>query len=126
MTDMLADGVAWLNEQLKAHASHLITVVRGTERLELSATVGQTEFEVDDAMGVRLEVSDRDFVVDAAEYVFGGVVTEPARGDCIEDLSGPNGEMETYEVMGPGNERPFRYDASQQRLRIHTKKVKIA
>jgi len=125
MSNMLADGVAWLAGQLADNAARSVVYVRGNQRLELSATIGRTEFQIEDMGGVRVEYSDRDFIVPASAFTLDGEVTEPARGDKIEDPSGPNGTLETFEVMGPGNERPFRYDSTGQLLRIHTKKVKI-
>jgi hypothetical protein len=125
MTDMLADGAAWLAGQLKAHASRKVTYVRGAQRLGLSPTIGQTEFQIEDGYGLRVETSDRDFLIPAVDLVFDGQITEPKRGDKIEQTGGPNNATETFEVMAPDNQRPFRYDATRTLLRVHTKLVKV-
>jgi hypothetical protein len=127
MGDLLTIGAQWLGAQLKAHAAHEITYVRGVQRLgPLSATIGSTEFEIQDFGGVRVEHSDRDFIVTASDLVFDGQVTAPVRSDQILDPDGPNGEVSTYEVMAPGDAQPYRLDSTGTMLRIHAKKVAVA
>ena len=123
MGNMLTIGVQWLSEQLKAHASHEVTYVRGVQRLPLSATIGQTAFEIDELGGIRVEHSDRDYIVTAADLVIDGRVVEPDRGDTIEESVGS--ETHVYEVMAPGSIQPYKLDATGTLLRIHAKKVKV-
>jgi len=125
MGDMLATGAAWLAGQLKASAARDVTYLRGTQRLPLSATIGSTEFQIEELGGVRVEYSDRDFIVPADDLIFDGKVTTPERGDTIEDRVAATGETETFEVMAPGTEQPFRYDPTRAMLRIHTKRIKV-
>ena len=48
MTDLLENGLDWLEEQRKAHMTKTVTYRRGASTVEVAATVGATRFEVDD------------------------------------------------------------------------------
>lgn len=91
------------------------------DQVELGATFGRSEFPVDDGVeGVRIEYSDRDFLVAADDLTLNGGQAEPKRGHKITDLD----TGDTYEVSAPGGERPFRYcDPFWTLVRIHAKKV---
>ncbi len=117
MSNLLVSGAAWLAGQLRSHASLGIVYVRGTQQVSLGATAGTTEFQIEDMGGLRIEHSDRDFILPVGSLVLGNVITEPRRGDRVLE-----GGL-TYEVMAPGNVQPYRFDAHRQLLRVHTKRV---
>jgi len=125
MADMLQRGVDWLAGKLNAHASHMVTYVRGDERLTLSATFGRTEHEAAEDVGPRVGYTERDFLIRAADLVLSGLHALPQAGDRIEELV--DGKVYTFELMSPeGRELPFRYgDANWRMMRLHTKLVKI-
>jgi hypothetical protein len=125
MTDLLETGAAWLAERLAAHASHVVSYVRGAERLTLSATFGRTPMEVADGYGsIRIDYTGRDFLVRSENLVLGGTYAEPLRGDRIEELVGD--KTHVYEVMAQDNEQPFRYcDPNRKLMRIHTKRISV-
>ena len=121
MADLLSRGQAWLASQLKSHASREVIYGRGTSQVTVSATIGQTLLKLDDAYGgVRMEWTDRDFLIQAADLDFGSGAITPERGDWIKDTVGS--VVRTYEVAAYGGEPPFRTsDPFGIVLRIHTK-----
>jgi len=125
MGNVLADAAEWLAGQLQAHVAQEVTYIRGDDQLILQATIGTTEFQIEDVGGIRIEYSDRDFIIPAASLVFADQVVEPRRGDQIQESGGADGATLTYEVMAPGDAQPFRYDAFRKMLRIHAKRVSV-
>jgi hypothetical protein len=123
MPDLLQTGSDWLADQLKAHASRPVVYHRGTQQVTVQATVGRTLLKLDDGYGgVRMEWTDRDFLIHAADLVLGGSPTLPERGDLIRETQGAKTFI--YEVMAPGKEPPWRWsDVFRKVLRIHTKQV---
>ena len=112
MADLLAQGAAWLEQQRTRHLTTSVTYVRGAHSVVVAATIGRTKFETDDGTAVRVEFTDRDFLILAADLVLGGQATVPARGDLIRE-----GVME-FEVLDWRFSDPYR-----QTLRITTKHV---
>ena len=124
MTDVLQSAVGWLAGTLASQVSRSIVYIRGGERLTLSATIGETSYEVDSGAGQGLvEFTSRDFIIPAASLILGGSVAEPLPGDRIEHTA--DGQTQYYEVASPvGGGRVFRYsDPYRLLLRIHTKRI---
>lgn len=124
MPDMLGQGSKWLEDQRHKHLSRPVVYQRGEESIELSATVGRTEFEQVDQSGMVNKIESRDFLVRRSDLILDGAPSLPKAGDRIRETSG--NEVFIYEVMSPlgGNEPPFRYsDPNRHTLRIHTKHV---
>jgi hypothetical protein len=123
MPDLLQTGSDWLADQLKTHASRQVVYRRGAFEVAVLATVGRTLLKLDDGYGgVRMEWTDRDFLIHAADLVLGGVPTLPQRGDQIRETQGAKTFI--YEVMAPGQEPAWRWsDVYRKVLRIHTKQV---
>ena len=125
MADLLEAGQQWLAEQLKEHASRRVTYHRGAEAIAVQATIGRTLLKLDDGYGgVRMEWTDRDFLIQAADLVLGGAAVTPERGDRITETVGLNTSV--FEVMAYGGDPPWRYsDPFGKLLRIHTKFIGI-
>ena len=122
MADMLEQGAAWLAGMLKQHASRSVTYTRGAESVELSATLGQTTYEVADEFGTTVEAKATDFLLSAVELVLASEQSQPQPGDRIRVTVGD--EVHVFEVMdlgGAGHWRPS--DPYGHTLRIHTKLV---
>ncbi len=122
MADMLEQGAAWLNGMRTKHASQPVTYVRGTDAVELSATLGQTTYEIADEYGATVEAKAADFLVSAANLVLGGTKALPEPGDQIRVTAGD--QLQVFEVMdlgGAGHWRPS--DPYGHTLRIHAKYV---
>lgn len=121
MADMLQTGSAWLEAQRHAHVSHAVTYHRGEDSVELNATVGMTQFEVEREHGIETWES-RDFLIRTEDLVLAGELVEPAAGDRIRETVVDR--VQVYEVMAPGDESPWRYsDQWRRTLRVHTKLV---
>lgn len=110
MGDLLATGAAWLEQQRTRHLTTTVTYVRGEIELAVPATIGRTKYEADDGHVVRIEFTDRDFLILAAHLVLDGQPAEPQRGDLICE-----GNRE-FEVLDWRYSDPYRLT-----LRITTK-----
>ena len=121
MSDLLESGQAWLAGKLKSHASREVVYLRGASQATVSATIGRTLLKLDDGYGgIRMEWTDRDFLIQATEIDFGGGPVSPERGDRIQETAGS--VVSTYEVTAYGGDPPFRpSDPFGIVLRIHTK-----
>lgn len=120
MSNLLAQGVAFLDAQRKAHMASEVVYRRGAEDLAIAATVGVTRFEVEDESGFRSQVTARDYLVTAADMVLGGQAAEPAVGDTIRETIGS--QVFVHEVLPFGLEPAWRWsDPHRTTFRIHTK-----
>ena len=122
MGNLLQTGAEWLADQLKAHASAGVVFVRGLDQVTVLATVGRTEFEIEDGSGAVQRIQSRDYLIQAADLVLGGSQALPEPGDRIHETQGD--VTFVYEVLAPGNEPCWRYsDPHRKLLRVHTKHV---
>lgn len=122
MPNLLQTGSAWLADQMKSHGSVDVRYERGAEQMPVKATVGKTEFELDDGSGLVVRVQSRDYLIQSADLVLGGVPSLPVAGDRIRETQGATTFV--YEVNAPGNEPHYRFsDPFRKLLRIHTKHV---
>jgi hypothetical protein len=112
MADLLAQGAAWLEQQRTRHLTTSVTYVRGAQSVVVPATIGRTKFQTDDGTAVRVEFTDRDFLILAADLVLNGQPSDPQRGDLIREGS------REFEVLDWRYSDPYR-----QTLRITTKHV---
>ncbi len=118
MTDLLQTGMAWLDGQRAAHLSRAVLYCRGSDCVEIPATVGRTVFEIDDGYGGIEKWESRDYLLAATELVLGGTAVVPQRGDRIIDAG------QVYEVLAPAKEDVHRpADPYGVTLRVHTKQV---
>jgi hypothetical protein len=126
MSDMLQSGQIWLADQLKTHASRQVTYQRGNQQTTVASTIGRTLLKLDDGYGgVRMEWTDRDFLIAAADLRLSGLQVVPERGDRVLDADGPLTVI--YEVMAFGGEPPWRFsDPFGTLLRIHTKRIGVS
>ena len=122
MSNLLQTGSSWLADQLKTHASADVVYERSAQQVPVKATIGKTEFEIDDGSGVIERFQARDYLIHTVDLVLGGVETLPVAGDLIREAQ--DATTFVYEVMAPGNEPHYRYsDPFRKLLRIHTKHV---
>ncbi|MCC7407209.1 MAG: hypothetical protein IT442_04005 [Phycisphaeraceae bacterium] len=122
MTDLLAQGAAWLNQMRLAHLSQLVMYERGSDSVELAATLGTTSYEVTDNSGATVQAQAMDFIVSAAALVLNGAVTTPRIGDRIRLTQGTTQRVfEVLDLAGSGHYKPC--DPTGQMLRIHAKQI---
>ncbi len=116
MSDLMKTGLDWLGDQMKSHVSQSVTYSRGGDSVVVDATIGRTEFEVLDSVGMMRREIRRDFLIQAADLDFGSGVILPESGDIVTDAG------RDYEVCPTGPEPAWRWsDAYRKVLRIHTK-----
>lgn len=125
--DVLKTGLAWLTAQLREHAMQDVVYVRGGDRVALRAHFGEKLLRLDDGFGgVRMEWTDLDLLIPAADLVLGGVAAEPERGDLVRVADEASGGTRIYEVAPIGGEPPWRYaDPHRSIVRVHTKFVEV-
>ena len=122
MADLLEKSSTWLEDQREKFMSRTVIYQRAADAVEVTATIGQTLFAVDNGEGAALQVESRDYLIRASNLVLGGGPVLPRRGDQIHELQ--DGVIFIYEVMAPGGEPVWRYsDPYRRTLRIHTKQV---
>lgn len=123
MADLLQTSQEWLADQLKEHASRQVVYQRGAQQVTVQATIGRTLMKLEDGYGgIRMEWTDRDFLIQAADLVLGGAVVTPERGDRV--LETVDTSTSVFEVMAFGGEPPWRFsDPFGKLLRIHTKRI---
>jgi len=120
--DLLEQAVGWLGDQRTAHLSRSVTYVRGAETVELSATPGNTLYEVMDESGATVQAKATDFIVAADDLVLNGVKATPQIGARIRMAAGDQTLVfEVLDLAGSGHYRPA--DPYGTALRIHTKQV---
>ena len=78
MGDLLERTSCWLGRMRSRHLSHPIVYIRDSDSVQVAATVGKTEFEVQDAYGAMEQWESRDFLVTAADLVLAGVTVTPS------------------------------------------------
>ena len=111
---MLADGVAWLSDQLKAAAGRVVTYQRGSSTADVTATIGRSQFQSQNQSGVMEVWESRDYLIPKADLPFG----DPQRGDLV--LEEVNGDVFTYEVAAPRGIPVVHYDAFRYIARVHS------
>ena len=122
MADLLEWASNWLEDRRTQHTTRTVTYRRSPNSANVNASIGRTEFEVDDGFGVLQKIESRDFLILAADLVLAGAPVLPERGDRIDETVGTTTYV--YEAMAPGSEPAWRYsDPYRKTLRIHTKLV---
>ena len=123
MSDRLETGVAHLASRLKSHASRPVTYRRGALSATVSATLDSQLLRTTDRLGnTKVERTDRDFLITAADLVLAGQVVTPQRGDQVDVTFGS--VTERFEVVAVGTEPHWRYEDNHQMvLRVHTKSI---
>ena len=122
MADRLVDATARLNDRLGAYASRQVVYCRGPDSVTVTASVGSSLLRIATGEAGEYQTirTDRDYLFAAADLVLGGFISEPMKGDRIEDAT----DGRAYEVFAPRGEPPWRYsDNRRLRLRVHTQDV---
>lgn len=122
MADLLEQGASFLDTQRHAHMTRPVVYQRGAAQVEVSATIGRTEFEQADEAGLIHRIESRDFLLRTADLDLGEGPALPKAGDCVRETVGTR--LFIYEVNAPGGQPPWRYsDPYRKALRIHTKHI---
>jgi hypothetical protein len=116
MADLLEQGARWLEAQRTKHCTRDVTYVRGADSVVVQATIGRTEFQADDGQTVRIDFTERDYLMRAADLVLAGDAVAPQPGDQVRETQ--DGQTLVFEVIDWRYSDPYR-----QTLRLHTKQV---
>ena len=124
-TNMMRDGLAWFTDQIATHASETIIYARGPNSVEASASLGTKLLKISDGEGgIRLERTDLDVIIPAADLFALPLWDEPRRGDLVY-VTTPN-DVQAFEVLPYGGEESCWHwtdPIGQTQYRIHTKHV---
>lgn len=118
MSDLLAEGAAWVAAKLIEFTSCEVEYRRGSQAVTVRAALGHTKYEQADASGIVTSIEARDYLIRASDLVLGGFRILPEAGDLIVE------EAATHVVLPLPNEEHFRFsDPYRVILRIHTKEA---
>lgn len=124
MGDVLADGMAWLEDKRQQHLTGTVVFRRGADQVSLSATIGRTVFRVDKGYGLSERTEARDFIVRTEDLVLNATLVTPKAGDQV--LEPVSDKYHIYELMAPEGEPCWRYsDPYRLAIRMHTKLVGV-
>jgi len=111
MSDMIADGLAWLASVQKASCSQTITYIRGAQQITIQATFALQMLRVTDHEGnTKVERPDADFIFTAADLDFGAGPVEPADGDIIQATFGAVTKQFEARPVNHGSEPSWHYE----------------
>ena len=117
MTNILKNGIEFLANKLKAHASQEVIYKRGADSASICASFGKTDYKVEDDSGFQIGGQVTDFLFDASDLIIDGLLTVPKAGDQIEV------DGRTYEALFI-KDGYWRYsDPFGKIIRLHTKEV---
>ncbi|MEN6385306.1 MAG: hypothetical protein ABFD79_08905 [Phycisphaerales bacterium] len=117
MANLLKQGIEFLADKLKAHASETVIYKRGADTINICASFGKTDYQIEDQSGFKIGGQITDFLFYATDLVFDGLLTVPKAGDRIE----VNGR--TYEALFI-NDGCWRYsDPYNKMIRFHAKEI---
>lgn len=120
----LATAIAGAFTTLQSMGGVTVTCRRGGDTASLTAVKSVHPVELDGGDGTTVAAERTDWLIEAADYVFGGQATEPQDGDRIEQVIGS--ETHVYEAMPLGTEACYRRtDSHGQAFRVHTKLVEV-
>jgi hypothetical protein len=97
MTSLLHEALQFHADDLNESAGDCVVYVRGNNRIEVDAAIGESRFEAEGANGATIEIQTRDFIIQQHELDFGDGPTEPERRDKIEQTV--NGQTKHFEVL---------------------------
>lgn len=120
-SDMLAEGEALIDEQTKANISRTVRMGLSSDWVEVQATVGATNFRLQNQNGVQIRVDTRDYLADPADLMLYGERFEP---EWVEEDDAAAGLTRRFEVVSIETEPAVRdIGPSFTQLRIHTQQT---
>ncbi|OHB58796.1 MAG: hypothetical protein A2Y12_00140 [Planctomycetes bacterium GWF2_42_9] len=117
MVNLLKNGVQFLADKLKLHASETVIYKRGADTINICASFGKTNYQIEDDSGFKIGGQVTDFLFQAEDLIIDGLLTVPKTGDRIEI------EGKTYEALFL-DDGCWRYsDPYHKIIRFHTKEI---
>ena len=113
MSNLLSDGMNWLEAQMTQHCSTPVNYQRGDSSVTVDAVLGKTDYQILDDSGFETGAFIWDFIILAADLGF-----EPAVGDVIVHSG------RQFEVMRLAGQDCWRWTGiTQAAYRIHSKEI---
>ena len=117
MSNILKNGIQFLADKLKAHASETVIYKRGADSISICASFGKTDYQIEDQSGFQTGGQITDFLFAASDLIIDGLLTLPKAGDQIQTDSA------LYEALFL-QDGCWRYsDPYRKIIRLHTKEV---
>jgi hypothetical protein len=113
MTNLLNNGLDWLEQRLLGFCSSPVQYRRDSNKQTIDAMYGKTDYEAQDENGISVGAFIWDFLIDAQALGF-----EPEVGNLIVI----NGRL--FEVMNLSGQGSWRWTGPNRKIyRIHTKDI---
>jgi hypothetical protein len=123
MSNLLADGAAFLATTQKTKLSQSVVYRRADDSVTVLATIGSTTEQAIDQNNNIIESASRDFIITKADLILSSVEITPERGDRIDETAA-DGTVYTYEVTAADSRPPWAWhDRYHTRRRISTKLI---
>jgi len=117
MANILKNGIQFLADKLKSHASETVIYKRGADTVTICASFGKTDYQVQDQSGFKIGGQITDFLFQAEDLVIDRTLTVPKAGDQIQTDSA----LYEAQFIGDGC---WRYsDPFRKMIRLHTKEI---
>jgi hypothetical protein len=116
---MFRDLIRGALETAQAAAGEPTTYSRGSLSVQLTVLPGQVGWNADPTRGLVVESDDADWLIPAGQLVLNGQPTLPQTNDRLTIVR--DGVTQVFQVL-PNDGQPYRLDATQSLLRIHTKR----
>ncbi|OQA02451.1 MAG: hypothetical protein BWY69_01107 [Planctomycetes bacterium ADurb.Bin401] len=117
MSNILKNGIEFLANKLKAHASQEVIYKRGADSASICASFGKTDYKIEDESGFQIGGQVTDFLFDAADLIIDGLLTVPKAGDRIEV------DGKVYEALFLSGGCWKYSDPFGKMIRLHTKEI---
>lgn len=123
-TNRMKTAMARLASRLVSRTSRTVTYSTPDGSVTLSAVLGDKLLSLTDEYGaVRLERTDKDFLIRPDDLVVNGARVTPARGHTVSYDDEDSGSTLTYAVLPYAGEPTYRDRMLGEMLRVHTKLV---
>ena len=99
MSDLLSEGLLWLEQEAFAYAARLVTYSRGELTCSAPALVGKLDTQTVETEDATIAYTGRRFWFRPQDLDWGEGPIEPQRGDLIA-LPLPDGKRAIYTVTG--------------------------
>lgn len=121
---MVSNGLAWLKQQLTAHAGQAVVYRAGSVEIDIDdAVLGASEYDAEDAAGVTVRVEVVDWLIDPDQLEIDDEPFNPQPGHRIEQTIA--GTLRRFEVQNLGRDQGcWRWSGPSRNLyRIHTREI---
>lgn len=114
MTNLLNNGLNWLEQKLLGFCSSPVQYRRDNQTVTVNAVFGKTDYEVDNESGLRVGSFVWDFLIDAE-----ALAMTPEIGDIVVVVNNKH-----FEVMNLSGQGCWRWTGPNQKTyRIHTREI---